>query len=184
MPQNSVTIIGNLADDPEVRFTPSGQAVARFNVAYSERYRDNSTGEWKDGDTSYFTVIAWRDLAEHVAETFIRGNRVIVTGKVQQRSWETKEGDKRYAVEFIADDVGASVRFATAKISKVTRTRPDGPGSDPWADASPERPAPEPADGPVAEPATDAAQEPAGAPAEPGAATGARTGRGRTRAAQ
>jgi single-strand DNA-binding protein len=180
MPQNSVTITGNLADDPELRFTPTGQPVARFNVAYSERYIDKTTGEWKDGDTSYFTVIAWRELAEHVAESFIRGNRVIVTGKMQQRSWETREGDKRYSVEITADDIGASVKFAVAKITKAARIRPDGPGADPWQSASPDRPAPdtaarEPLDtvaSPDTEPAPDGPHEPADGPADTAASDG------------
>lgn len=177
MPQNSVTIVGNLADDPELRFTPQGQSVARFNVAYSERYRDNATGEWKDGDASYFTVYAWADLGQHVAESFIRGNRVIVTGTMRQRSWETHDGEKRYTVEIRADDVGASVKFATAKIQKVTRSRPAGPDTDAWESASPDRPASSapaagPDSGPGTEPAADGPQEPPDGPAVTDAGNG------------
>lgn len=132
MPNGQITIAGNLADDPELRFTPSGAAVAAFRVGVTERYRDNS-GEWKDRDTSWYSVQCWRDLAEHVAESFVRGSRVIVSGTMRQRSYETRDGEKRYVWELHADEIGASVRYATVKIHKTAR----GPAvEDPWNDAN------------------------------------------------
>jgi len=116
-----VTIVGNLTDDPELRYTPNGAAVAKFRVAVNRRYKDQS-GEWKDGDTSYFTVNAWRTLAENVAESLTRGANVIVVGRLQQRSWETQEGDKRTVIEIEADEVGPSLRWATAKVEKQGRS--------------------------------------------------------------
>jgi single-strand DNA-binding protein len=173
MPQNSITISGNLTGDPEIRFTPNGKPVARFTLAYSERYRDNATGEWKDGDTSYFDVYAWDDLGEHIAETFQRGNRAIVTGIMRMRSWETPEGDKRRTYEIRADDVGASVRFATARIAKATRARPASPDTaDPWSAGSAARPATEPAEESPAEPAPASPEKPADGPAATADATG------------
>ncbi|MBI4260868.1 MAG: single-stranded DNA-binding protein, partial [Actinobacteria bacterium] len=109
---SQVVIVGNLTDDPELRYTPNGAAVAKFRVAVNRRYKDAS-GEWKDGDTSYFTVNAWRTLAENVAESLVRGANVIVVGRLQMRSWETQEADKRTVVEIEADEVGPSLRWAT-----------------------------------------------------------------------
>jgi single-strand DNA-binding protein len=121
MAMGQVTIVGNLTDDPELRYTPNGAAVAKFRVAVNRRYKDQS-GEWKDGDTSYFTVNAWRTLAENVAESLTRGANVIVVGRLQQRSWETQEGDKRTVIEIEADEVGPSLRWATAKVEKQGRS--------------------------------------------------------------
>ena len=121
MAMGQVTIVGNLTDDPELRYTPNGAAVAKFRVAVNRRYKDQS-GEWKDGDTSYFTVNAWRTLAENVAETLTRGANVIVVGRLQQRSWETQDGDKRTVIEIEADEVGPSLRWATAKVEKQGRS--------------------------------------------------------------
>lgn len=172
MPQNSITITGNLTDEPEVRFTPKGSPVAKFRVAYSERYRDNSSGEWQEGETSYFTVYAWNALGDHVAESFSKGMRVIVTGTLRQRHYETAEGDKRSVYEIRADDVGASVRFGTVKVTRASRSRDDDqapePAGDPWS-------------GGGAETAPDGAQRPVSEPAEPAAPTGARS---RSRAGQ
>src|ERR1700751_5835137 len=117
-----ITIAGNLVDDPELRFPPAGQPVARFRVASTPRYRDNATGEWKDGDTLFLTCQVWRQAAENVAESLQKGMRAIVTGRLRQRSYETQEGEKRTVYELQADEVGVSLRNATAKVTKATRT--------------------------------------------------------------
>ena len=117
-----ITIAGNLVDDPELRFTPAGQPVARFRVASTPRFRDNSTGEWKDGDSLFLTCNVWRQAAENVAESLTRGMRVIVSGRLRQRSYETKEGEKRTVYEVEVDDVGPSLRNASAKVNKVARS--------------------------------------------------------------
>jgi len=103
---NQITIVGNLTDDPELRYTANGAAVANFRVAYSTRIRD-AAGNWTDGDTSFFTINCWRSLAENAAETLTRGSRVVVTGRLKQRSWENQEGEKRTVVEIEADDLRA-----------------------------------------------------------------------------
>jgi single-strand DNA-binding protein len=122
-----ITIAGNLVDDPELRFTPAGQPVARFRVASTPRFRDNSTGEWKDGDSLFLTCNVWRAAAENVAESLQRGMRVIVSGRLRQRSYETKEGEKRTVYEVEVDDVGPSLRNASAKVNRVARSgSPDG----------------------------------------------------------
>jgi single-strand DNA-binding protein len=125
---NQVSIVGNLTDDPELRYTPNGAAVCKFRVAVNRRYKDES-GQWKDGDTSYFSVNAWRTLAENVAESLTRGTRVVVSGRLQQRSWETQEGDKRTVIEIEADEIGPSLRWATAKVERQSR---GGSGGD-WS---------------------------------------------------
>jgi single-strand DNA-binding protein len=116
-----ITIAGNLVDDPELRFTPAGQPVARFRVASTPRFRDNSTGEWKDGDSLFLTCNVWRQAAENVAESLTRGMRVIVSGRLRQRSYETKEGEKRTVYEVEVDDVGPSLRNASAKVNRASR---------------------------------------------------------------
>ena len=121
-----ITIAGNLVDDPELRFTPAGQAVARFRVASTPRFRDNNTGEWKDGDSLFLTCNVWRQAAEHAAESLTRGVRVIVAGRLRQRSYETKEGEKRTVYEIEVDDVGPSLRNASAKVNKVARSNGNG----------------------------------------------------------
>ena len=126
--ENQVTIVGNLTDDPELRYTPNGAAVANFRVAVSRRGKDETTGEWKDLETSFFRVSAWRSLGENIAETLTRGSRVIVTGRLRARSWETQEGETRSTVEIEADEVGPSLRWATAKIEKAQRSSGD------WSD--------------------------------------------------
>jgi single-strand DNA-binding protein len=123
-----ITIAGNLVDDPELRFTPAGQPVARFRVASTPRYLDKSTNEWKDGDSLFLTCNVWRQAAENVAESLTRGMRVIVSGRLRQRSYETKEGEKRTVYEIEADDVGPSLRNASAKVNKVARSSGNGGG--------------------------------------------------------
>ena len=117
MASNTITIVGNLTRDPELRYTPSGQSNTRFGVAVNRRWQDRSSGEWQEA-TSFFDVVCWRELAENVSESLGKGSRVLVTGRLEQRTWETKEGDKRNVVEIIADEVGASLRFATAKVER------------------------------------------------------------------
>ena len=140
---SQTVIVGNLTDDPELRYTPNGAAVVKFRVAVNRRYKDQS-GEWKDGETSYFTVNAWRGLAENVAESLTRGANVIVVGRLQQRSWETQEGDKRSVVEVVADELGPSLRWATAEITKNDR-REGGGGDSGAASSRPASNEPQPA---------------------------------------
>src|SRR3954471_16494202 len=116
-----ITIVGNLVNDPELRFTPNGQAVATFRVASTPRFRDQQSGEWKDGESLFLTCNVWRQAAENVAESLQRGMRVIVQGRLRQRSYETREGDKRTVYEVEADEVGPSLRNATAKPVKAQR---------------------------------------------------------------
>jgi single-strand DNA-binding protein len=123
-----ITIVGNLVDDPELRFTPSGQPVARFRVASTPRFRDNATGEWRDGDSLFLTCNVWRQAAENVAESLTRGMRVIVSGRLRQRSYETKEGEKRTVYEVEADEVGPSLRNASAKVNRAARSSGNGSG--------------------------------------------------------
>jgi single-strand DNA-binding protein len=120
---NQVTVVGNLTRDPELRYTPSGAAVAKFGLAVNRSYT-NRNGE-KVEDTSFFNVNAWRQLAENVAESLSVGTRVVVSGRLQSRSWETEDGQKRTVIEIEADDVGPSLRWATAQVTKTTR---GGPG--------------------------------------------------------
>jgi single-strand DNA-binding protein len=142
----TITVTGNLVADPELRFTPSGQPVATFRVASTPRIRDNASGEWKDGDTLYLSCNVWRQAAENVAESLQRGMRVIVTGRLKQRNYETKEGEKRTVYEVEADDVGPSLRNASAKVNRASRGTGNGfggsqgggqpgqgNGTDPWA---------------------------------------------------
>ena len=121
-----ITIAGNLVDDPELRFTPAGQPVAKCRVASTPRFRDNSTGEWKDGDSLFLTCNVWRQAAENVAESLQRGMRVIVAGRLRQRSYETKEGEKRTVYEVEVDDVGPSLKNASAKVNKASRGAGEG----------------------------------------------------------
>jgi single-strand DNA-binding protein len=123
-----ITMAGNLVDDPELRFTPAGQPVARFRVASTPRYLDKNTNEWKDGDSLFLTCNVWRQAAENVAESLTRGTRVIVSGRLRQRSYETKEGEKRTVYEVEVDDVGPSLRNASAKVNRVARNGSGGSG--------------------------------------------------------
>jgi single-strand DNA-binding protein len=149
-----ITVVGNLTADPELRFTPSGAAVASFTIASTPRTFDRNTNEWKDGDALFLRCSIWRQAAENVAESLQRGARVIVTGRLRQRSYETKEGEKRTVVECDVDEVGPSLRYATAKVVKGQRSGGqssggspsyDGPaassgspaGDDPWATPAP-----------------------------------------------
>jgi single-strand DNA-binding protein len=131
-----ITLVGNLVDDPELRFTPSGQAVAKFRVASTPRFLDKQTNEWKDGESLFLTCNVWRQAAENVAESLQRGMRVIVQGRLKQRSYETKEGEKRTVFEVEVDEVGPSLRNACAKVTKASRTSPaTASADDPWATA-------------------------------------------------
>jgi single-strand DNA-binding protein len=118
----TITIIGNLTRDPELRYTPTGQAVASFAVASTPRFLDKNTNEWKDGDSLFLNCSVWRQAAENVAESLQRGMRVIVSGRLRQRSYETKEGEKRTVVEVEVDEVGPSLRYASAKVTKSNRS--------------------------------------------------------------
>jgi single-strand DNA-binding protein len=122
-----ITLVGNLVDDPELRFTPSGAAVAKFRIASTPRTFDRQTNEWKDGESLFLTCNVWRQPAENVAESLQRGMRVIVQGRLRQRSYETKEGEKRTVFEVEVDEVGPSLRSATAKVTRANRG-PGGPG--------------------------------------------------------
>jgi len=124
----TITIIGNLVGDPELRYTPTGQAVATFRVASTPRYMDRATNEWKDGDSLFLSCNVWRQAAENVAESLQRGMRVIVSGRLRQRSYETKEGEKRTVYEVEVDEVGPSLRNASAKVTRSTRSGGDGSG--------------------------------------------------------
>jgi single-strand DNA-binding protein len=121
-----ITVVGNLVADPELRFTPAGQPVATFRVASTPRLRDNATGEWKDGDSLFLTCNVWRQAAENVAESLQRGMRVIVTGRLKQRNYETKEGEKRTVFEVEVEDVGPSLKNASAKVNRASRGGGDG----------------------------------------------------------
>ena len=118
-----ITVVGNLTADPELRFTPSGAAVANFTVASTPRNFDRQSGEWKDGEALFMRCNVWRQAAENVAETLTRGMRVMVSGRLKQRSYETREGEKRTVVELEVDEVGPSLRYATAKVTKVNGSR-------------------------------------------------------------
>ena len=143
----TITIIGNLTDDPELRYTPNGAAVANFTVASTPRFLDKATNEWKDGDALFLRCSIWRQAAENVAESLTRGARVIVQGRLKQRSYETKEGEKRTVYEVECDEIGPSLKYATAKVNKTTRSGAGGgggggfggPADDPWGSPAPAR---------------------------------------------
>jgi single-strand DNA-binding protein len=126
-PGNTVTVMGNCTRDPELRFTPSGMAVATFGLAVNRRWQNRQTNEWEEA-VSFFDVTAWQQLAENVAESVAKGTRVIVTGRLDQRSWETQDGEKRSKIEIVADEIGPSLRFATAQVERTSRSS-DGGGS-------------------------------------------------------
>jgi single-strand DNA-binding protein len=148
-----LTVVGNLTADPELRFTPSGAAVANFTVASTPRTFDRQTNEWKDGEALFLRCNIWREAAENVTESLTRGSRVIVTGRLKQRSFETREGEKRTVVELEVDEIGPSLRYATAKVNKASRSggggggfgggggggsraaASDAPKDDPWGSA-------------------------------------------------
>lgn len=124
---NNVTLIGNLVDDPELRFTPSGVPMAKIRVAVNRRWRDPQTNEWQE-ETSFFSGTCWREQAEAVAESLQKGTRVIITGRLEQRSWETEQGDRRSVVEIRIDEIGPSLRWATATVNKIGRGGGDWDG--------------------------------------------------------
>src|SRR6266540_2735069 len=118
---NQVVIVGNLTRDPELRYTPNGAALVKLGVAVSRRVRDDASGTWKDADTSFFDVTAWRSLAENAAESLTQGSRVIVVGRLRTNTWETAEGEKRSKIEIEAEEVGPSLKWATAKAERQGR---------------------------------------------------------------
>jgi len=126
--ETTITVVGNLTDDPELRFTPSGAAVAKFRIASTPRTLDRQSGEWKDGEPLFLACNIWRDAAEHVAESLQRGARVIVQGRLRQRSYETREGEKRTVYELEVDEIGPSLRYATAKVQRMSRSGGGGGG--------------------------------------------------------
>jgi single-strand DNA-binding protein len=138
-----ITVVGNLVDDPELRFTPSGAAVANFRIASTPRTFDRQANEWKDGEALFLSCSVWRQAAENVAESLTRGMRVVVQGRLKARSYETREGEKRTVFEIEVEEVGPSLKYATAKVTKATRSggggsgygggAPQGGGDDPWA---------------------------------------------------
>jgi single-strand DNA-binding protein len=141
---NTIVLVGNVTRDPELRFTPSGQPTASFGLAVNRRWQNRQTQEWEE-QTSFFDIVCWRELAENVSETFRKGSRAIVTGRLEQRSWETSDGDKRSKVEVVADEVGPSLRWASATIQKNERkTVSDGSGGAPSAPRAATAAAPEP----------------------------------------
>ena len=136
--ETPITVIGNLTADPELRFTPSGAAVANFTVASTPRTFDRQTNEWKDGEALFLNCSVWRQAAENAAESLTRGMRVIVSGRLKARSYETREGEKRTVFEIDVDEVGPSMKYATAKVTKTSRSGggqgfQSGGGDDPWA---------------------------------------------------
>jgi single-strand DNA-binding protein len=135
-----ITIVGNLVDDPELRFTPSGAAVANFRIASTPRTFDRQSNEWKDGEALFLSCAVWRQAAENVAESLQKGMRVVVQGRLKQRSYETREGEKRTVVELDVDEVGPSLKYATAKVTRASRGGGGGGGGygggdDPWANS-------------------------------------------------
>jgi single-strand DNA-binding protein len=131
--ENQVTIVGNLTDDPELRYTPNGAAVCKFRIAVNRRIQDGN-GQWKDGEASYFSVNCWRGLAENVAESLTRGTRVVVTGRLQYRAWENQDGDKRSAVEIEADEIGPSLKWATARMERNPRSTGGATSGSDWGE--------------------------------------------------
>jgi single-strand DNA-binding protein len=138
---NTVELIGNITRDPELRFTPSGAAVANFGLAVNRRWRNQQTNEWEE-QVSFFDIVCWRELAENVAESLTKGSRVMVSGRLDQRSWESDNGEKRSKVEVVADEIGPSLRWATAQVTRNERR--DG-GSGGGFDSAPPPTAPPPA---------------------------------------
>ena len=146
-----VTVVGNLTADPELRYTQNGVAVANFTIASTPRMYDRQAGEWKDGEALFMRASVWREFAEHVASSLTKGARVVATGRLRQRSYETKEGEKRTSIELEVDEIGPSLRYATAQVQRQAMTGKIGAGSDdgwsapnagsatqdPWAQAAP-----------------------------------------------
>jgi single-strand DNA-binding protein len=128
-----ITIVGNLTGDPELRFTPSGAAVASFTIASTSRSFDRASNEWRDGETLFLRCSIWRQAAEHVGESLTRGMRVIAQGRLKQRSYETSEGEKRAVIELDVDELGPSLRYATATVNRSQRASDEARADDPWA---------------------------------------------------
>ena len=126
--ETTITVIGNLTNDPELRFTPSGSAVANFTIASTPRTFDRQSNEWKDGETLFLRASVWREAAENVAESLTKGMRVIVSGRLKSRSYETKEGEKRTVIELEVDEIGPSLRYANAKVNRTQRSGGQGGG--------------------------------------------------------
>jgi single-strand DNA-binding protein len=127
--ETTITVIGNLTNDPELRFTPSGSAVANFTIASTPRTFDRQSNEWKDGETLFLRASVWREAAENVAESLTKGMRVIVSGRLKSRSYETKEGEKRTVIELEVDEIGPSLRYANAKVNRTQRSGAGGAGN-------------------------------------------------------
>jgi single-strand DNA-binding protein len=146
--ETTITIIGNLTGDPDLRYTPAGVAVAKFAIASTPRVLDRTTGEYRDGDTLFLGCTAWRELAEHAAESLSKGTRVVVVGRLRLSRWETEDGQKRSTYGLEVDEIGPSLRYATATVKKMTRTRagdgfvPADVPDDVWDAATSARPAP------------------------------------------
>jgi single-strand DNA-binding protein len=138
--ETPITIVGNLTDDPEMRYLPTGDALARFTVASTPRSYDKTSGQWKDGTGMFLRCTAWRELAENTATSLSKGARVVVTGRLRQHDWTTDAGEKRSLLGLEVDDIGPSLRWATARIERTGRRPATPPAADPWADASPQRP--------------------------------------------
>jgi single-strand DNA-binding protein len=130
MPDNSVTLVGNVTREPELRYTAAGQAMAKFGLAVNRRWQNRQTNAWEES-TSFFDVVAWREMAENVGESTTKGTRVVVTGRMEQRSYENQAGEKRSAVELVADEIGPSLRWATAQVQKNDRRGPSDGGGQP-----------------------------------------------------
>ena len=129
MADNTITIVGNLTRDPEIRYTASGQASARLGMAVGRRWQNRQTNEWEER-TSFFNIVAWGDMAENISDTLAKGTRIIVQGRLEQRSWETEQGEKRSVVEVVADEIGPSLRWATAEVKRSERRSGGGGGGD------------------------------------------------------
>lgn len=130
--ETTITVVGNLTADPELRYTQNGVAVANFTIASTPRTYDRQSGEWKDGEALFLRASVWREFAEHVANSLTKGSRVVATGRLRQRSYETKEGEKRTSIELEVDDIGPSLRYATAAITKQAASARQG-GDDQWS---------------------------------------------------
>jgi single-strand DNA-binding protein len=145
-----ITVVGNLTSDPELRYTQNGLAVANFTIASTPRSFDRASNDWKDGDALFIRASVWREFAEHVAGSLTKGSRVIATGRLKQRSYETKEGEKRTSIELEVDEIGPSLRYATAQVTRTSSSReggaPGGGGArggapiaeEPWASSAPD----------------------------------------------
>jgi len=134
---NNVVLVGNITRDPELRFTPTGQATASFGLAVNRRWQNRQTQEWEEA-TSFFDIVCWREMAENAAESLGKGARVLVTGRLEQRSWETADGEKRSKIEVVADEIGPSLRWATAQVTKNERRGPGFEGAPPAPQAAPQ----------------------------------------------